>query len=126
MRIIAAHPASVQWLMAPINIECLIAEAVAARAKAMSEKGGAAAGCALTVKAKLTGMWRDRAEQHVTGNSTIIVRWLERKACRHRVRRRRRTDRSAHGTDAPRTAEPGRGELTNTGCLAQFPGVNSR
>jgi hypothetical protein len=47
----------------------LIAEAEAARAKAMSEKGGAAAAVsALTAKAKLAGMWREKVEQHNTGN----------------------------------------------------------
>jgi hypothetical protein len=46
----------------------LIAEADAARAKAMSEKGGAAAAVsALTAKAKLAGMWRDKVDQHNTG-----------------------------------------------------------
>jgi hypothetical protein len=47
----------------------LIAEAEAARAKAMSEKGAAAAAVsALTAKAKLAGMWRERVDQHNTGN----------------------------------------------------------
>src|SRR6516225_5728583 len=44
---------------AKVTIESLIAEAEAARAKAMSEKGGSAAAVsALTAKAKLAGMWR--------------------------------------------------------------------
>ena len=52
-----------------VTIESLIAEAEAARAKAMSEKGGAAAAvCALTAKAKLAGMWRDKVDQHNTGS----------------------------------------------------------
>jgi hypothetical protein len=43
---------------AKVTIESLIAEAEAARAKAMCEKGGAAAAVsALTAKAKLAGMW---------------------------------------------------------------------
>ncbi len=43
-----------------VTIESLIAEAEAARMKAMSEKGGAAAAVtALTAKAKLAGMWRE-------------------------------------------------------------------
>jgi hypothetical protein len=47
----------------------LIAEAEAARAKAMSEKGGAAAAVsALTAKAKLAGMWREKVDQHNTGS----------------------------------------------------------
>ena len=49
--------------------ERLIAEAEAARAKAMSEKGGAAAAVsALTAKAKLAGMWREKVDQHNTGS----------------------------------------------------------
>ena len=52
-----------------ITIESLIAEAEAARAKAMSEKGGAAAAVsALTAKAKLAGMWREKVDQHNTGS----------------------------------------------------------
>jgi hypothetical protein len=54
---------------AKVTIESLIAEAEAARAKAMSEKGGAAAAVsALTAKAKLAGMWREKVDQHNTGN----------------------------------------------------------
>jgi hypothetical protein len=52
---------------AKVTIESLIADA--ARAKAMSEKGGAAAAVsALTAKAKLAGMWREKVDQHNTGN----------------------------------------------------------
>jgi hypothetical protein len=41
----------------------------AARAKAMSEKGGSAAAVsALTAKAKLAGMWREKVDQHNTGS----------------------------------------------------------
>ena len=54
---------------AKVTIESLIQEAEAARAKAMSEKGGAAAAVsALTAKAKLAGMWRDKVDQHNTGS----------------------------------------------------------
>ncbi len=54
---------------AKVTIESLIAEAEAARMKAMSEKGGAAAAVtALTAKAKLAGMWRDKIDQHNTGS----------------------------------------------------------
>jgi hypothetical protein len=54
---------------AKVTIESLIAEAEAARLKAMSEKGGAAAAVtALTAKAKLVGMWREKVDQHNTGN----------------------------------------------------------
>jgi hypothetical protein len=57
---------------AKVTIESLIAEAEAARAKAMSEKGGAAAAVsALTAKAKLAGMWRDKVDQHNTGNAVL-------------------------------------------------------
>ena len=53
---------------AQVTIESLMAEAEAARAKAMSEKGGAAAAVsALTAKAKLAGMWREKVDQHNTG-----------------------------------------------------------
>jgi uncharacterized protein (DUF885 family) len=46
---------------AQVTIESLIAEAEAARAKAMEEKGGAAAAVsALIAKAKLAGMWREK------------------------------------------------------------------
>src|SRR5262252_5451198 len=44
------------------------ADAVA-NAKAMSEKGGSAAAVsALTAKAKLAGMWREKVDQHNTGS----------------------------------------------------------
>jgi hypothetical protein len=53
---------------AKVTYESLIAEAEAARVKAMAEKGGAAAAVsATTVKAKLAGMWRDKVDQHTTG-----------------------------------------------------------
>jgi hypothetical protein len=56
----------------------LIAEAEAARAKAMSEKGGAAAAVsALTAKAKLAGMWREKVDQHNTGSPVIDrIEWV--------------------------------------------------
>jgi hypothetical protein len=55
-----------------VTIESLIAEAEAARAKAMSEKGGAAAAVsALTAKAKLAGMWREKVDQRKTGSPVI-------------------------------------------------------
>jgi hypothetical protein len=44
----------------------LIAEAEAARVKAMAEKGGAAAAVSALI-AKLAGMWRDKVDQHNTG-----------------------------------------------------------
>ena len=61
---------------AKVTIESLIAEAEAARAKAMSEKGGAAAAVsALTAKAKLAGMWREKVDQHNTGTGTVRTVW---------------------------------------------------
>ena len=54
---------------AKVTIESLIAEAEAARTKAMSEKGGSAvAVSALIAKAKLAGMWREKIDQHNTGS----------------------------------------------------------
>jgi hypothetical protein len=50
---------------AKVTIESLIQEVEAARQKAMSEKDGAAAAVsALTAKAKLAGMWREKVEQY--------------------------------------------------------------
>jgi hypothetical protein len=50
--------------LAAITIETLIAEAESARIKAMSEKGGAnAAVAAVTAKAKLAGLWREKVAQ---------------------------------------------------------------
>ena len=59
---------------AKVTIESLIAEAEAARAKAMSEKGGAAAAVsALTAKAKLAGMWREKVDQHQHNTGSLKV-----------------------------------------------------
>ena len=61
---------------AQVTIESLIAEAEAARAKAMEEKGGAAAAVsALIAKAKLAGMWREKIDQHNTGAGTVSTVW---------------------------------------------------
>jgi hypothetical protein len=50
--------------LAAVTIETLIAEAEAARSKAMAEKGGAnAAVAAITAKAKLAGLWREKVAQ---------------------------------------------------------------
>src|SRR5262245_53279852 len=65
-----------QLAIQQVTIESLIAEAEAARAKAMSEKGGAAAAVsALTAKAKLAGMWREKVDQHNTGAGTVSTVW---------------------------------------------------
>jgi phage terminase small subunit len=63
---------------AQVTIESLITEAEAARAKAMEEKGGAAAAVsALIAKAKLAGMWREKIDQHNTGTVSTVwqVSW---------------------------------------------------
>jgi hypothetical protein len=61
---------------AQVTIESLIAEAEAARVKAMEEKGGAAAAVsALIAKAKLAGMWREKVDQHTTGTGTVSTVW---------------------------------------------------
>ena len=61
---------------AKVTLESLIAEAEAARSKAMEEKGGAAAAVsALIAKAKLAGMWREKVDQHNTGNGTVSTVW---------------------------------------------------
>jgi hypothetical protein len=65
---------------AQVTIESLIAEAEAARAKAMEKKGGAAAAMsALIAKAKLAGMWREKFEQNNTGTVSTVwnVSWDE-------------------------------------------------
>jgi hypothetical protein len=60
---------------AKVTIESLIAEAEAARIKAMSEKGGSsAANACITTKAKLAGLWREKVEQHSTGTFERIER----------------------------------------------------
>ena len=46
---------------AAVTVEALIAEAEQARKKAMADKGGAAAAvAAITAKAKLAGLWREK------------------------------------------------------------------
>jgi hypothetical protein len=65
---------------AKVTLESLIAEAEAARVKAMAEKGGSAAAVsALTAKAKLAGMWREKVEQYNTGAVSTVwnVSWDE-------------------------------------------------
>jgi hypothetical protein len=67
---------------AKVTIESLIAEAEAARTNAMSEKGGAAAAVsALTAKAKLAGMWREKVDTHNTG--TPVYERIERTIVEH-------------------------------------------
>ena len=64
--------------MREVTLESLIADAEAARTKAMAEKGGASgAVSALIAKAKLAGMWREKVDQHHTGGlvKTMWVSW---------------------------------------------------
>jgi phage terminase small subunit len=61
---------------AQVTLEGLIADAEAARAKAMAEKGGASAAVsAVIAKAKLSGMWREKPEQTKSGPVTVNVVW---------------------------------------------------
>jgi hypothetical protein len=59
---------------AAVTVQSLIEEAEQARIKAMeSQNGSAAAVSAITAKAKLAGLWREKADQHSTG--TISTVW---------------------------------------------------
>jgi phage terminase small subunit len=59
---------------AAITVQSLIEEAEHARIKAMeSQNGAAAAVSAITAKAKLAGLWREKVDQHSTG--TISTVW---------------------------------------------------
>jgi phage terminase small subunit len=54
---------------AAITVQSLIEEAEQARIKAMeSSNGAAAAVSAITAKAKLAGLWREKVDQHTTGS----------------------------------------------------------
>jgi phage terminase small subunit len=79
--------------LAAITVETLIAEAEQARSKAMGDKGGtAAAVAAITVKAKLAGLWRDkvavtdpsgeRAPRYLISDHPMTVEEWERERCR--------------------------------------------
>ena len=78
---------------AAVTVETLIAEAEEARSKAMGDKGGAAAAvAAITVKAKLAGLWRDkvavtdpsgeRAPRYLISDHPMTVEQWERERCR--------------------------------------------
>jgi hypothetical protein len=58
-------------------VQSLIEEAEHARIKAMeSPNGAAAAVSAITAKAKLAGLWREKVDQHSTGTvSNVWVGW---------------------------------------------------
>jgi hypothetical protein len=59
---------------AAVTVQSLIEEAEQARIKAMeSQNGAAAAVSAITAKAKLAGLWREKVDQHSTG--TISTVW---------------------------------------------------
>ena len=59
---------------AAVTVHSLIDEAEQARIKAMeSQNGAAAAVSAITAKAKLAGLWREKVDQHSTG--TISTVW---------------------------------------------------
>jgi phage terminase small subunit len=62
---------------AAVTVQSLIDEAEDARIKAMeSPNGAAAAVSAITAKAKLAGLWREKVDQHSTGTvSTVWVGW---------------------------------------------------
>jgi hypothetical protein len=93
-----------------VTIESLIAEAEAARAKAMAEKGGAAAAVsALTAKAKLAGMWREKVDQHSTGTVSTVWQvgwqddddgWMTGRSCRSSTGRDNRSEPSIYGSSA--------------------------
>jgi hypothetical protein len=63
--------------LAAVTVQSLIEEAEEARVKAMeSPNGAAAAVSAITAKAKLAGLWREKVDQHSTGTvSTVWVGW---------------------------------------------------
>jgi hypothetical protein len=63
---------------AAVTIQSLIEEAEQARIKAMeSQNGAAAAVSAITAKAKLAGLWREKIDQHITGTVSTVwqVSW---------------------------------------------------
>jgi hypothetical protein len=69
------HATAAAAASAQVTIEGLIADAEAARMKAMAEKGGASAAVsAITTKAKLAGLWREKVDQHTTGQFECIER----------------------------------------------------
>jgi len=63
---------------AAVTVQSLIEEAEQARIKAMeSQNGAAAAVSAITAKAKLAGLWREKVDQHSTGTVSTVwqVSW---------------------------------------------------
>jgi phage terminase small subunit len=65
---------------AAVTVQSLIDEAEQARIKAMDARGGAAAAVsAITAKAKLAGLWREKVDQHSTGTVSTVwqVGWQD-------------------------------------------------
>ena len=101
---------------AKVTIESLIAEAEAARTKAMSEKGGSAAAVsALIAKAKLAGMWREKIDQHNTGS--VQYERIERVIVEHSPADAAQTTWSGERATAPGT---GSGATYNRGHAARI------
>ena len=58
---------------AAVTVQSLIDKAEQARIKAMeSPNGAAAAVSAITAKAKLAGLWREKIDQHTTGTVSTV------------------------------------------------------
>jgi len=58
---------------AAVTVQSLIDEAEQARIKAMETANGAAAAVsAITAKAKLAGLWREKIDQHTTGTVSTV------------------------------------------------------
>ena len=58
---------------AAVTVQSLIDEAEQVRIKAMdSPNGAAAAVSAITAKAKLAGLWREKIDQHTTGTDSTV------------------------------------------------------
>jgi phage terminase small subunit len=65
---------------AAVTVQSLIDEAEQARIKAMDARGDAAAAVsAITAKAKLAGLWREKVDQHSTGTVSTVwqVGWQD-------------------------------------------------
>ncbi len=65
---------------AAVTVQSLIDEAEEARMKAMETPGGAAAAVsAITAKAKLAGVWKEKVDQHNTGSVSTVwhVGWQD-------------------------------------------------
>ena len=64
---------SIGFERAAVTVQSLIDEAERVRIKAMkSPNGAAAAVSAITAKAKLAGLWREKIDQHTTGTVSTV------------------------------------------------------